>query len=70
MYWSGNNNQSYKALIELLNEGYVTNEVQHQENLPSKKIYTITAAGQQELRRWVLSYPERPEDFSYSACLV
>ncbi|WP_054940958.1 DUF4180 domain-containing protein [Paenibacillus ihuae] len=61
MYWSGNNNQIYKALVELLNEGYVTNEVQHQESSPSKKIYTITAAGQQELRRWVLSSPEQPE---------
>ncbi|QSF42792.1 DUF4180 domain-containing protein [Paenibacillus tianjinensis] len=61
MYWSGNNNQIYKALVELLNEGYVTNEVKHQESSPSKKIYTITAAGQQELRRWVLSSPEQPE---------
>ncbi|WFR55496.1 PadR family transcriptional regulator [Anaerocolumna sp. AGMB13025] len=61
MYWSGNNNQIYKSLVELLEEGYVTNEVQHQESSPSKKIYTITAEGTAELKRWVLSAAEPPE---------
>ena len=27
MYWSGNNNQVYKALLELHDKGFVTNEV-------------------------------------------
>lgn len=61
MYWSGNNNQIYKSLVELLDEGFVTNEVQHQENSPSKKIYTITGEGIAELKDWVLSSPELPE---------
>lgn len=61
MYWSGNNNQIYKALVELLDEGYVTNEVFHQESSPSKKIYTITDAGRVRLKAWVLSRPEAPE---------
>lgn len=61
MYWSGNNNQIYKALVELLHEGYVTNEVQHQESSPSKKIYTITEDGLAELKEWMLSSPEPPE---------
>jgi PadR family transcriptional regulator AphA len=61
MYWSGNNNQIYKSLVELLEEGLVTNEVQHQESSPSKKIYTITQAGLAELKNWVLSTPEAPE---------
>lgn len=61
MYWSGNNNQIYKALVELLNLGFVTNEVQIQESSPSKKIYTITADGIVELKKWVLSTPEIPE---------
>jgi PadR family transcriptional regulator AphA len=29
MYWSGNNNQIYKTLVQLLGEELVTNEVQH-----------------------------------------
>lgn len=61
MYWSGNNNQIYKTLIQLQDEGLVTNETEHQEGLPSKKIYTITKEGISELRDWVLSSPEAPE---------
>ena len=61
MYWSGNNNQIYKSLVQLLDEGLVTNEVQHQESSPSKKIYSITEAGLASLREWVLTEPEAPE---------
>lgn len=61
MYWSGNNNQIYKALVQLQDEGFVTNKTEHQEGLPSKKIYTITNDGMAELKEWVLSSPESPE---------
>ena len=61
MPWSGNNNQIYKALIELLNDGFVTNEVLHQENAPSKKIYTITEKGLAALGEWVSLTPHVPE---------
>ncbi len=61
MYWSGNNNQIYKSLVELLNEGWVTGEVQHQDSSPSKKIYTITSEGLAELKNWILSPAEPPE---------
>lgn len=61
MYWSGNNNQIYKALLQLQQEGYVTNETVHQEGSPSKKIYTITTEGVEHLKSWVKSSPEAPE---------
>lgn len=61
MYWSGNNNQIYKSLVQLLDEGLVTSEVLHQETSPSKKVYTITGSGLAELKKWVLSPPEVPE---------
>lgn len=61
MYWSGNNNQIYKSLLELLDEGLVTHEVHHQESSPSKKIYTITKDGLAELKNWVLATAEPPE---------
>lgn len=57
-YWSGNNNQIYKALVQLHNDGLVTSEVQEQESYPARKEYRITAEGAAELRRWVLSKPE------------
>lgn len=61
MYWSGNNNQIYKALLELRNEGLVTSEVHHQESSPSKKIYTVTEEGLAALRHWILTASEPPE---------
>lgn len=61
MYWSGNNNQIYKALLQLQEESLVTSQVIHQDSSPSKKIYTITQEGLQELKVWVLSSPEAPE---------
>lgn len=61
LYWSGNNNQIYRTLVQLLNDGMVTNTVQHQESSPTKKIYNITDQGLSELKKWVLSMPEPPE---------
>ncbi|NKI24421.1 DUF4180 domain-containing protein [Paenibacillus dendritiformis] len=61
MYWSGNNNQIYKSLVQLLNDGLVTNEVKHQESSPSKKIYSITEEGLARLKDWVLEEPDVPE---------
>ncbi len=61
MYWSGNNNQIYKVLVDLLNKGYATNEIKHQESSPSKKIYSITNDGLEELKKWSLSTPEITE---------
>lgn len=60
-FWSGNNNQIYKSLIELQREGLVTYQVQIQESLPAKKIYSITEQGLAELRRNLLAAPEVPE---------
>ena len=61
MYWSGNNNQIYKALLNMENEDLVVSEVVHQDNSPSKKIYTITEEGLKELKEWLMSSPEAPE---------
>jgi PadR family transcriptional regulator AphA len=60
-YWSGNNNQIYTSLVQLLREGLVTHEVQQQERFPARKIYTITDQGLAELRLWVSSSPEAPQ---------
>jgi PadR family transcriptional regulator, regulatory protein AphA len=58
MYWSGNNNQIYRALVQLHEAELVAYQVQQQESLPAKKIYSITDKGEAELRNWVLSTPE------------
>ncbi len=61
LYWSGNNNQIYKALIKLHEQGWVRYETQTQDNSPTRKIYSITEKGNEELRRWVLTSPEIPQ---------
>ena len=61
LYWSGNNNQIYKALVQLLEQGLVSSETVHQDGAPSKKIYQATDSGRAELKQWVLSTPSTPE---------
>jgi PadR family transcriptional regulator AphA len=60
-YWSGNNNQIYTNLIQLNIDGLVTQKVHYQENLPAKKIYSITEKGRSQLRDWVITNTELPE---------
>ena len=60
-YWSGNNNQIYRTLVDLHHQQLVSQEMQHQESGPSRKVYTITPAGMADLKQWVLSSPELPE---------
>lgn len=60
-YWSGNNNQIYKSLVELQRGGLVAYQVQVQESLPAKKIYSITEKGLSELHHSLLKDPEVPE---------
>ena len=58
MHWSGNNNQIYKPLLGLQEQGLAICETVHQDGAPSKKIYSITEAGRTALRTWILSTPE------------
>ena len=60
-YWSGNNNQIYRSLVKLHKDGLVSQEVQHQESLPSRKVYSITEPGRARLKDWVQSAPELPQ---------
>ncbi len=60
-YWSGNNNQIYKSLVELQKEGLVSYQVQLQESLPAKKVYSITEQGRSALYESLLADPEVPE---------
>jgi PadR family transcriptional regulator AphA len=61
LYWSGNNNQIYRTLVKLHEDGLVTQEVFPQEDAPARKVYTITARGQQALLGWLQTPPELPE---------
>ena len=61
MHWSGNNNQIYKALVQLHQDGLVTQKIEDQESGPSRKVYTITSKGLTALKLWTMSEPELPQ---------
>lgn len=61
LYWSGNNNQIYRALLELHRDGLVTQDVELHEDSPPRKVYSINPAGRDALRDWVRSTPELPQ---------
>lgn len=58
LYWSGNNNQIYRALVELHQENRVTQDVAYQSDKPPRKVYTITDQGRADLRQWLQATPE------------
>ncbi len=61
LHWSGNNNQIYRALVELHNQQWVTLETRYQPSKPPRKIYTITDSGLQALKQWMLTPPDLPQ---------
>lgn len=61
LYWSGNNNQIYRSLVDLHEQGLVSVAVQLQESLPARKVYSITDTGLAQLKSWLGSAPELPE---------
>lgn len=58
LYWTGNNNEIYRSLLDLRERGLVTCLVMPQEKLPARKVYTITPEGRQALAEWAASAPE------------
>ncbi len=60
-FWPADQAQIYRTLTELTKESLATVETVPQEDRPNKKIYHITEAGREELRRWLAS-PLPPQD--------
>ncbi|HSO27270.1 MAG TPA: PadR family transcriptional regulator [Anaerolineales bacterium] len=61
LYWSGNSNQIYRALVNLYEAGLVTYQKHQQGDYPAKKVYSITPAGTAALEDWLRSDPEALE---------
>ena len=59
--WSANNNQIYKSLVALHNADWVIKTIENQDGAPNRHVYSITPAGQQALKDWVLTLPETPD---------
>ncbi|GLC88295.1 PadR family transcriptional regulator [Lysinibacillus piscis] len=56
LMWHAQQSQVYRELGDLEKNGYVTSTIIPQEGKPSKKQYTITDIGLQELVDWVNEY--------------
>ncbi|MBN1630297.1 MAG: PadR family transcriptional regulator [Thermoleophilia bacterium] len=61
LYWSGNSNQVYPALVDMHKEGLVESETMQQGNYPPSKVYSLAPAGRAALREWVVSDPALPQ---------
>ncbi len=67
-FWPADQSQIYKTLTRLTELGYAEMEKVPQEDRPDRKVYSITAAGREELIRWLQGPP--PMDAPRSAPLV
>jgi PadR family transcriptional regulator AphA len=52
-FWPADQSQIYRTLTRLADQGWAEVEVVPQEDRPDRKVYHITDAGQEELRRWL-----------------
>lgn len=58
-FWSATQSQIYRELHALEKAGQVALEVVPQDGKPARKVYSLTAAGRAELKRW-LNQPVEP----------
>lgn len=56
-FWQLNNGQIYQSLLSLESEGLVRHRVEHDDTVPDRKVYELTAAGSSALEHW-LDNPE------------
>ena len=52
-FWNAKLSQIYPALNRMREDGWLTMEVDYQEDRPNRKVYHITEAGRGELHRWL-----------------
>ena len=60
-FWNATLPQIYRTLTQMEKRGWLTLTVKHQNGKPSRKVYQITKAGQEEFKRWLTEPPEMPE---------
>lgn len=52
-FWTATHQQIYRVLAKMESHGWVTVEVVPRADRPATKVYAVTAAGRDELRRWI-----------------
>ncbi len=61
-FWLAHHSTIYPELRRLEHADLVTHEVVKQQERPDKKVYTLTAAGREALRRWVAEPTPLPSE--------
>ncbi|MBN1979949.1 MAG: PadR family transcriptional regulator [Chitinivibrionales bacterium] len=59
--WNADQAQIYRTLAEITKEGLAVYHAVQQIGRPNKKVYELTKAGEDELRRW-LAFPLQPRE--------
>jgi PadR family transcriptional regulator, regulatory protein AphA len=57
-FWQADQTQIYRTLATMAGSGWVESTLEIQEDRPNRKVYHITEAGREELRRWL--HTEQP----------
>jgi DNA-binding PadR family transcriptional regulator len=52
-FWTATHQQIYRVLGRMEEAGWIESELVPQPDRPAKKVYAVTAAGRDELRRWI-----------------
>lgn len=58
-FWAASLSQIYRELGTLESKGYTTSVIQHQQDRPDKKIYSITENGKAAFKEWISNFPEK-----------
>jgi len=58
-FWTAQLSQIYRDLGTLEKKGYVTSQVEEQTGRPDKKIYSITAEGDEAFQKWLNDFPKQ-----------
>ena len=67
-FWAADQSQIYRTLARLAEKGWTAVETVEQDSRPDRKVYHVTPAGRDELRRWLTS--PLPQEELRSANLV
>src|SRR5687768_262236 len=54
-FWPADQAQIYRTLDKMAADGWVESQLEIQDNRPNRKVYSITEAGQRELRQWLMT---------------
>jgi DNA-binding PadR family transcriptional regulator len=68
-YWSPSYSQIYGELKRLEEAGYATSRVVSKDDVRGKRLYTITAAGEEAIARWANESPVEPAVLKHGVML-